>query len=715
VELMKNEDIIKENLELHEYAASAWDENLREGDEDMRYIHGNPWDPQEEKAREAAGRACLCFDELGAPVNQRINDVRKNKRGIKIDPKGNGANDKTAELHEDLIRTIESKGGIYAYTVGYENALQRGMGAWAVGKRYESWDSIQQELYIRCLPNARSVLIDPDAKEAAAGDMRFAFLFASYPKKVYQKKWPGAEIGDFPTYGSFTWGDESAIQVAECWRIMSKPCTLYLIGDKADPVKIFSDDLDEGYELANGGLTLYGQIIPIIAERKTERPQVIQYVMSGREILGNPVEWEGKHIPIIPVFGKQYWIEDGGQSKRIVESIIRKARDGQLLHNYIKTAEFEAISRILKATHMAYDTSIDKYKDMWNMAIKVPFPYLLLDSTATGPDGKLLPPPASMVIPELNNIAGYEMADEGVKRGIQNAMGLYSSNSAHVDQSGKSGKAQLVQQEQGSEGNYHFNDSLDQAIEMTGIILEEMIPVVLDTQSEMLLRKKDETAYNVKLNQGPYKNDKGQEVEYDTKTGDHEVSISVGQNSRTQREEASKTMDLLLQSDFAPRIADLAIKIKGLGPLGDQMAERLTPPEFANKGEDDPNALKQKLSQMTQVFQKMTQTIEQMTAERDSKTLELESREKIAAMQADVDKLKIQADLLKTHETLTSKESIVASENDIKAQFAELQARIDMMSAEHGAQLSMGQAEHGAQLSQQTEGEPTQPEESRNQ
>jgi len=688
----------KENLDLYKYATDAWEENAKQGDEDMRYVSGDPWDPEDRKAREEAKRPCLCFDELGPIVNQRINDVRQNKRGVKLSPKGNGASDKTAELRSDIIRTIESKGGTYAYTIGYENALQRGMGGWAVSKRYIAWDSRDQELYIRCIPNARAMIIDPDAKEAAAADMRYAFLVDTMPLEAFKKKFKGASTTDFSpemTANASQWfsGKNGSIQLAECWRTEPKPVTIYWVGDRDDPKKIYSDDLPEGYELSNGGITLQGQTLPIVADRKSERINVVQYIMNGVENL-EKTDWEGRWIPIIPVFGKQYWLQDAGGSKRVVESLIRKARDGQLLHNYIKTAEHESIGRVLKATHMAWDVTVEKYQKEWALANKVPLPFLRLDATKTGPNGQMLEMPRPMANMEMANIQGYEIADEGIKRSIQNAMGSYSSSTVKADAAGKSGKAQLVQEAQADQGNFHFTDSLDQSIEHTGRILDEMIPHVYDTQRELLLRHPDDTAESVTINSGAYVNKKGETVEYRTDVGDYDVTVSTGPSFQSQREMAEKTADLLLESQiFAPRIADLAIKLKNLGPMGDAIAERLTPPEFADKEENGAQQAQQKLQKLTQAFQVMTQQLEQMTAERDGKKLELESREKIAAMQADVDKLRIQADLLKTHEQLTSKETIAATENDIKAQFAELQARIDMMSAEHGAEIQQRQAQ----------------------
>jgi hypothetical protein len=88
-----------------------------------------PWDPQERESRKDAGRQCLTLDELHQYVNQLINDVRMNKIGIKVDPKGNGATSLTASTRQGIIRNIEFESNAQtAYTTAFEGAAQRGYG-----------------------------------------------------------------------------------------------------------------------------------------------------------------------------------------------------------------------------------------------------------------------------------------------------------------------------------------------------------------------------------------------------------------------------------------------------------------------------------------------------------------------------------------------------------------------------------------------------------
>ena len=168
-----SDDDLKDIRERFQYCYDTWREIYQAGDVDMTYVAGNPWPVKERRAREDAGRPCLCLDELSQYLNQRINDIRQNKRAVKLSPAGNGANDNTAALRGDIIRTIEQKGGLQAYITGYENALQRGLGFWAVSKRWESDDSFDQELHIRGIPNPKTVYLDPDAKEPASADMKY--------------------------------------------------------------------------------------------------------------------------------------------------------------------------------------------------------------------------------------------------------------------------------------------------------------------------------------------------------------------------------------------------------------------------------------------------------------------------------------------------------------------------------------------------------------
>ena len=101
-----DEELLREIRDRYKYASDAWEEIRKERQKDMRYICGNPWDDKDRKVREDAGRPVVNHDELNQYVNQAVNNLRQNKRGIKVEPGGNGADGKSAGVRQDIIRTV---------------------------------------------------------------------------------------------------------------------------------------------------------------------------------------------------------------------------------------------------------------------------------------------------------------------------------------------------------------------------------------------------------------------------------------------------------------------------------------------------------------------------------------------------------------------------------------------------------------------------------
>lgn len=674
---------LDEALERHQYAIDAWHENYMQGDKDMKALVEGPWPDAERIAREKLGRPCLHFDELGQYVNQRVNDVRQNKRAIKLDPAGYGATEETAELRANIIRTIESRGGVQAYITGYESAIQRGIGFWAVGKRWAADDSFNMELYLRHFPNSKNVVIDPDVKEPAASDMRYGFIVEDIPRKEFARRWPKAQLRDFSPELMDThryWIKEHTIQVAEYWYVDMKPARLLLVGREDSPEVVWEDRLPDGCELGDGGLLLpNGRTLRILRERTSERRTVKMLLTNGLEIL-EETDWEGRYIPIVACFGRQYWLDTGTGSKRILRSLVHGAIPSQLAHDYAMTGALEGIGQMLKAPYIGYEGQIEGHEKEWEMANRRPVSILLvkpvLDATGT----------AVLPLPQRNNwdpaIQQNLVFDEATKRGLQNAMGAYSANAVKADAAGKSGRALERQQMLADQGSYHFLDNFDEAIRHTGVIIDDLIPHVYDTARDILLRKPDDSAESVRIN-APVEKD-GKTMRLDTRVGRHEVTISVGPSYQSQREVASDYVDRLTESlaslPFDPtvkgKILALGIKIKQLGPYGDAMGEILDPTR-GNK--EDVNVLKAKLEQMVQMVQAQTEALNKMAQEREAKTDELEHRERIEQMKvaAQIELKRMELDARQSLEQARQQQQ--TNIEAVKAEMSQLQMHLNAL------------------------------------
>lgn len=608
---------------------ARWSDIRDEGRTDVRYLSGKPWTDKE--LEERANRPSLALDELNQYVNKLINDIRQNKRSVKVTPEGSGADDKTAEFRGNLIRQIEYKSKAQsAYNTAFENACQRGYGYFAINTRYKSAKSFDKEIVIRRIPDPDSVLIDPDTKEADCSDMDSAFIVdgAGMTKAAFKAKYPNAEIKDFSTEHidlAPKWIMSERVVVAEFYKRKKTTRTSLLMNDQGETM--FLDEL-KGAKLKGRKLLIdaSGQEVPILDSRKVEDVKVIQYITNGVEILEEN-EWPGRYIPIIPVFGKEMYVPDGSGSKRVLMSLIRLARDAFKLYCFARSGEAELLGQVPKIPYLGYEGQFETETN-WAQINTVPQGYAEVKPTVEGSGGQILPLPQRQVFEPP--IQAYEMAAESAKRAIQSALGMYNASVGKHDTAANSGKAIQELDAQSDQGSFHFIDNYDIAIENCGRQLDDLIPKIYDNQREVGLRKADDTHEVVTINDP-------EKPEYRADAGEHSVTISTGPSYDAQRDEVEAYIQALVGTPLFPLVADLLTKMKNMGPLGDEVAKRLVPPQFA---QDDipPQAIslikqsKQQTAAMHAYAQQVEQKLEEAQKKLDAKEIDNQYKLQIEQM-----------------------------------------------------------------------------------
>jgi len=680
---MPNDDLLKEITDNFDFANDEWADIRKEGDTDMRYVTGDPW-PQDEKERRnnpQNKRLALSLDELNQYTNQAINNIRQNKRAVKISPEGGGADEQTAELHADIIRKIEGDGGQAAYITAFENAIQRSYGYFKIGKRYTREDSFDQELYIQRIPNPNTILIDPGFKEADASDMTFAFEMDDYTKERFQSEFGNkTEFKDFTTEMQTKyphWIKEKHVQVAGYWKVETKRAKLLRVGDQQKNTNVWADQLEKG-AIQNGAVMFNGIAFPILQERMSERRNIVQYVTNGIEILQvNP--WEGRWIPIVPVFGREIWMDKGDGAKRKLLSLVRLARDAVMLYAYTKTAEAETIAQAPKVTWTAAEGQLDGFENDWFQANKKPFNVLYYRLTTEGSQGQQLPPPQQVTYEgTAQKIQSLMLSSEAARRAIQSALGMYNVSVGRAETGVKSGVAIKALDTQSDQGNYHFIDNYDVALEHAGRIMDNMIGKIYDSARDVPIMKKDGQREFIRINEPVVDQKTNEQVFRKAAVGEHGVAISIGPSFQSQREKAENFANAIVANrpEVFALIGDLIVKMQQLGIYGEEMAERLKPEQF--KTEESPASMSKKMMEMQQLIQALTEQLNTLSEEMRSKTKELESKELIAALQADVERFKA---LL----GFQGKQEGMAHETALQAQQAELQQRINAVAAPNQA------------------------------
>ena len=713
----KDETLLKEIRDNFDYYSDAWESIRKEGAIDMRCISGDAWDPDERKAREDAGRLVLTLDELNQYTNNLINDVRQNKRAIKVSPLGNGADDKTAELRANKIREIERKSNAQAaYTTGFENAVQRSYGCWRIVREYKDERSMDQEIRIRRVPNPDNILFDPDAKERDCSDGQAAFVKDTIRRSEFKRLYPNAKVIDFATemWGSqrtaSRWFNEQNIQRVEYWKVAKKIRTLVLLargkrpGEALQlgeqPERVFLDELGEGAKIDGGGVALRNQVYlgavlqkqdGSLAMRESETKSVVQYISNGVEILEtNP--WDGKYIPLVPCFGKEIYVDQGKGPERVLLSMIRLAREPFMLYCYYRTCEAELVGMAPKTVWTGYEGQFEGHEDEWKNANSSPVPYLQVKPMVDPVSQQILPLPVRNVYEPP--IQALEVGAESARRGVQAAMGITALPTAAQRQGEKSGVALERIQTMTSQGSYHFIDNYDGALEYTGRIINDLLGSTIDTARDEAFLKPDDSREVLRVNEPiPDPANPGQTMMHRFDVGDHDVEISTGPSYQTQREEASSTADALLENQmFAPRIGWLAVKLKQLGPIGDQISELITPPDILAKQQQqngqgpDPQQIQ---AQLQDVQQKLGMALQQLQGRAIEKQIETQSKERIAALQAYV---QVMVQAMKGGDA----QAIAAAE----AQADRLEAMFDRA---HDSALAAQQAQHDQDMTGMTQ------------
>jgi hypothetical protein len=694
-----DDSFLKEVRDTFDYYRDRWQDIYDEGATDMRYLSGDPWDPAEKAARKDKLFYGV-YDELNQYLNQLINDVRQNKRAIKVIPKGSGSSDKSAELRGDLLRQIEYESRAQAaYETAFEGGASRGYGFAGWRKKYVSDRSFDQELQIRRFPNPDAVLLDYDAKEWDCSDGLGAFVLDLVPQTQYEQKYPKAQITDFSEALINTaprWFKQSAVQVAEYWKVKLSPRKLLLFDvPKVGPVAIFKDELDQGAERTGHKL---------LDEREVQERQIKQYITNGVEILEEN-DWDGKYIPIAPCWGREMWLNEGSGSKRIMLSLVRLARDPYMSYCFLRTNMIIEARMAPKAPFIGYEGQF-AHPEEWAAAGVVPIAYLQAKARTDATGDQPLPLPTR---PQFQpNFEGYEVACEAMRRAIQASMGKYNASVGKNDSSVTSGTQQKALDAQSDQSSFHFIDNYERFLTCMGRIGDDLIDDTYDTARDIGTRKMDESYHVVRINDPSYTNPTSQKKEHTSLSiGDHGVTISTGPSFDSQREMAMNWAEQLAKMpNIFPLIGDLLTKMQELGPLGDEIAKRLTPPQFQSEDGEPlaPQAaaqiqkLKQAHDKLNAYSQELEAQLKKLQAEKQGKVVDNEYKILMDKLKAEV-QIAI-AEVNTKAQMLSERTEYI---NDIWHKIQDQQHEKDMQASEqaHEKDLADKQAQAASQQSAQ--------------
>lgn len=531
---------------------------LAQEDLKFAFVQGSQWDEASKKARGL--RPCYEYNKVRQHIRQVTNDQRQNRPAIKIRAVEEGDKD-TANTLQGLVRNIESVSNAErAYDTAFEIAVAGGFGGWRVVAQYADDDAFEQELRIKEVRNPFSLYLDPGAQEWDRRDALYGFVTEILSESEFKVRYPNAKVSSFDGDADWAgqWFFDDKVRVCEYWYKKPYTKTLALLSNGATVDKAeIADVLDE---LAADG-------VAVVKEREVQCMKVYQCVVSGAEVLTKPVEWKGKFIPIVPVWGDLVNIE----GRDLYSGMVRFSKDAAKGYNFTRTMAVESVANAPKApwivTPKMLEGGLQKY---WDEANVENFPYLPAnpDPNVPGAMPKREPPPD--VPQSLIELAQLDNDD------LKATMGQFDA-SLGAKGNETSGKAIIARQREGDNANFNYIDNLGRAIKYTGEILIDLIPHYYDTPRTIRILGEDGAEKYVQLYGEVQDRQTGQMVKVnDLSRGRYDVTVTVGPTFATQRMEAAELLTNIMQSapDTAPILADLVVKNMD-GPGTDEASKRL--------------------------------------------------------------------------------------------------------------------------------------------
>lgn len=560
------------------------------------------WPEEIAKERLADGRPMLTINKLPTFIRQVVNDARQNRPDIKVKPV-TGGNISTANVFAGLIKNIEavSRADI-AYDTAADFAVSCGVGYFRVDVEYEGSMSFDKKLSIKRVPNVFSVYGDFNSKEPDSSDWNFAFVVDTMSKEVFEKEYKGADQVNWEDNGyvnmQMPWRTDNEILVAEAWRREKTITEILLLSngevvtsDTYKEVKAYFDTLQ----------------LSVTQTRKADGYKIIQYMMSGEEIL-ETTEWAGKYIPIIPVYGEEINIE----GKRRFNSLIWGSKDAQRMFNYWRTTSTELVALAPRVPFIGEEGTfdVDGETSKWLTSNTRSHPYLQYKRGMQPPERH--PLDAGPAVGAMSE--ALAAADD-----MKSTMGMYDASLGQKSNE-TSGRAIMARQHEGDVSTFHFVDNLSRAIRHCGNVLVDLIPKVYTSGRVVRIIQPDKKEVNVRLTDnsnpgalsapgmpamGPPPNvdmtapgspmspsqqssgpgapsninpsdPDGITGIYNLGAGEYDVAVDSGPSYTTRREEvAAQMMEMVKQApQLLPIIGDILVQALDW-PRADEIAQRL--------------------------------------------------------------------------------------------------------------------------------------------
>lgn len=536
--------------------------------EDRRFysIAGAQWEGK--LGEQFANKPKFEVNKIHLAVIRIINEYRNNRITVDFVSKDGSQNDELADTCDGLYRADEQDSGAEeAYDNAFEEAVGGGFGAFrlrACEEDEEDEENERQRIKIEPIFDADScVFFDLDAKRQDKADANFCFVLTSMTHDAYKE-----EYGDDPaswnkdiSNAEFDWCTPDIVYVAEYYVVekVKEKQHIFVLIDGTEQ-RYMADELENDPSIQERLDATGAQELRV---KTLERRKVHKYMLSGSKVLEDCGYIAGRFIPIVPVYGKRWFIDN---IERCMGHV-RLCKDAQRLKNMqlSRLGEIAALSPIEKPI-MAPE-QVEGLEHMWANDNLVNNPYLLANPltdasgqlVAQGPMAYTKPP---QVPPSL--AALLQLTDVDIRELLGN-----QEQGEKINANVSAEAIDLVQNQLGMQ-SYIYIDNFAKAIKRCGAIWLSMAKELYVEEGRRMktIGKQDEVD-SAELAR-PVIGESGIEYENDLTKASFDVGVDVGPTSSSKKSAIVRQLQALLpfttdQQDMKILLAMIYMNMEGEG------------------------------------------------------------------------------------------------------------------------------------------------------
>lgn len=462
-----------------------------------------------------------------------INEYRNNRITVDFISKDGSENDKLADTCDGLYRADEQDScAEEAYDNAFEEAVGGGFGAWRLRAEYEDEEDPEDErqrIRIEPIYDAdSSVFFDLNAKRQDKSDAKKCFVLTAMSVDAYKAEWDD-EPASWPKeiqQTEFDWQTPEVVYVAEYYCVELVKETAYVWRSLDGSEEIYKDSDFDGDE------TLMDQLLATgsreIRQKKIKCKKVRKYILSGGKVLEDCGYIAGKCIPIVPMYGKRWFVDNVERCM----GHVRLAKDAQRLKNMqlSKLGEISALSSVSKPIFVPEQVS--RHSTMWEEDNVKNYPYLMVDPI-TGPDGmpSVAGPIAYTKSPEIPQAMAALL--QITEQDMQDLLG--NQQAGEEMQPNMSGKAVELIQNRLDMQTFIYMSNMAKAVKRSGEIWLSMAKDLLVEDGRKMKTVGDQDTISTIELRRPYMGESGMEIENDLSRASFDVAVSVGPSSSSKR------------------------------------------------------------------------------------------------------------------------------------------------------------------------------------